>query len=562
MTKARTLADMISDGVIGTTELADDVITPVKLDETGNYTMAQLGVNGTVTADGLTVGDNSTSEIPIYFNSSSTDFSIGANGNNFILAQTTGDLDSNQLLTVTSTGSVGIGTSSPSSVLTVNQGGATDYIRLEGPSSGDIAGGLQLYRGSTLRAAFYANPTHDLTILSEVGINFRTNNANRMEIDTSGNVIANSGSLNLVGTNTQIFAASNGDDIQFKFSGVKKAQINNGGLISASDGSAVVPGFRFVDDPNTGMYRSASDTISFSTAASERIRIRSDGNIHINTTTPDLVGNTTSLSIGGSSFGGDGMLSLQSGWGGTTYGRVFASGGTLKIGNPQNGQVSFYSANATRLNIRGDGDIELMNLQSAAGGVDTNALYWKIQNSANTGQYARLGGIKAETVSAWGGKLKFYTKPANGTPNDTVTEQMVIDQAGRVTMPYQPVAAFGSTVNNANTQRFGASNVYVNIGGHLDTGSNSGRFTCPVAGNYLCTFSGYTNHSSGYGYVSLRKNGLNQGDAVHWNNGNQSHSGVTLNTVLNCAAGNYLEYHLFNANSYVQGARITFQLIS
>ena len=55
MTRARTLADMISDGVIGTTELADDAITPVKLDETGNYTIAQLGVNGTVTADGLTV---------------------------------------------------------------------------------------------------------------------------------------------------------------------------------------------------------------------------------------------------------------------------------------------------------------------------------------------------------------------------------------------------------------------------------------------------------------------------------------------------------------------------
>ena len=57
MTKARTLADMISDGVIGTTELADDAITPVKLDETGNYTIAQLDVNGTVTAGDLTLLD-------------------------------------------------------------------------------------------------------------------------------------------------------------------------------------------------------------------------------------------------------------------------------------------------------------------------------------------------------------------------------------------------------------------------------------------------------------------------------------------------------------------------
>jgi len=45
MTRARTLADMISDGVIGTTELADDVITPVKLDETGSYEIAGLTVS-------------------------------------------------------------------------------------------------------------------------------------------------------------------------------------------------------------------------------------------------------------------------------------------------------------------------------------------------------------------------------------------------------------------------------------------------------------------------------------------------------------------------------------
>ena len=57
---------MISDGVIGTTELADDVITPVKLDETGNYVMAQLDVNGTVTADGLTVDSGSVDTVATF----------------------------------------------------------------------------------------------------------------------------------------------------------------------------------------------------------------------------------------------------------------------------------------------------------------------------------------------------------------------------------------------------------------------------------------------------------------------------------------------------------------
>jgi len=113
-----------------------------------------------------------------------------------------------------------------------------------------------------------------------------------------------------------------------------------------------------IDHDETGVvYQGGNKALRFGTNATERMRVRGDGNIHINSTTPDLVGNTTSLSIGGSSFGGDGMLSLQSGWGGTTYGRVFASGGTLKIGNPQSGSVELYTANLTRLKIDSAGRV-------------------------------------------------------------------------------------------------------------------------------------------------------------------------------------------------------------
>jgi hypothetical protein len=201
MTRARTLADMISDGVIGTTELADDVITPVKLDETGNYTMAQLGLSGTAPVLNYTDTDNS---ITAQIGSGTSDFNIATttshnidirtNNTRRMVVESDGDISfydtsgNAKFFWDASAESLGIGTTSPSNALTINQGGATDYIRLEGPSSGDIAGGLQLYRGSTLRAAFYANPTHDLTILSEVGINFRTNNGNRMAITSLGSV--------------------------------------------------------------------------------------------------------------------------------------------------------------------------------------------------------------------------------------------------------------------------------------------------------------------------------------------------------------------------------------
>jgi hypothetical protein len=118
-----------------------------------------------------------------------------------------------------------------------------------------------------------------------------------MRIDSSGNVIATSGSLNLVGTNTQMFASANGQDIQFKFAGVKKAQINNGGLISAGDGSEAVPGFRFTDDPNTGMFRATTDTLAFSTAASEAMRIDSSQRVLIGLTTSEAVASTTAADL-------------------------------------------------------------------------------------------------------------------------------------------------------------------------------------------------------------------------------------------------------------------------
>ena len=79
-----------------------------------------------------------------------------------------------------------------------------------------------------------------------------------------------------------------------------------------------------------------------------------------------------------------------------------------------------------------DGDASLTKLTSAAGGNDVNMLRFRVHNSGNTAQDASLGGISAETASSWGGSLTFHTKPANGSPNETVTERMRISQKGFV----------------------------------------------------------------------------------------------------------------------------------
>lgn len=125
MTKARTLADMISDGVIGTTELADDVITPVKLDETGNYTVAQLSVDGVAQIRGVTVKDSS-GTTKGYVQGDNDGLLIASDGSNDI----TFDVNAVQRMRITSNGRIGINQDVPGYTVDVVGGtnGNTDGI--------------------------------------------------------------------------------------------------------------------------------------------------------------------------------------------------------------------------------------------------------------------------------------------------------------------------------------------------------------------------------------------------------------------------------------------------
>jgi hypothetical protein len=61
-------------------------------------------------------------------------------------------------------------------------------------------------------------------------------------------------------------------------------------------------------------------------------------------------------------------------------------------------------------------------------------------------QSATLGSISAEFMSNWGGDLRFYTKPANGTPNDSVTERMRITSGG-----FTKISNNGTYINSTST---------------------------------------------------------------------------------------------------------------
>ncbi|KKU04100.1 MAG: hypothetical protein UX07_C0046G0001, partial [Parcubacteria group bacterium GW2011_GWA2_45_30] len=67
--------------------------------------------------------------------------------------------------------------------------------------------------------------------------------------------------------------------------------------ISNGLGFASAPSYTFTGDLNNGIWSSGSDTLNFSTNASERMRINSSGNVGIGTTSP-----ATTLSVAGNTY--------------------------------------------------------------------------------------------------------------------------------------------------------------------------------------------------------------------------------------------------------------------
>ena len=142
---------------------------------------------------------------------------------------------------------------------------------------------------------------------------------------------------------------------------------------SGSNNAILFDGASSTPTIGAGIHKPADDTLAFVTASNERARLDGSGRLLFNTT---------------SNLGGH----------------------LVQVKN---------------------GDVSLTKLAEASGGNAVDMLRFRVHNSNNTSQDASLAGISAETVSSWGGCLTFHTKPANGSPNETVTERTRIDSSGR-----------------------------------------------------------------------------------------------------------------------------------
>jgi len=228
---------------------------------------------------------------------------------------------------ITSTGNVGIGTTAPDALLSVNGISSFGAGAAATPSIagfGDLNTGMWFPAADTI--AWSTNGVERMRISSTGVINatssgsflpqiFLTNTASNnfgpywYTSKYRGAAPANAGdtlgtfqfdsanSSNVGGYPAAIFRAiSNGAGatfhsgylqfITYDLSGTfgVRMVVNEQG-VQTTDGTAALPSISFINDPNTGFWRPAADTIAWSTNGSERLRITSGGNLGLGTST-------------------------------------------------------------------------------------------------------------------------------------------------------------------------------------------------------------------------------------------------------------------------------------
>jgi hypothetical protein len=172
-----------------------------------------------------------------------------------------------------------------------------------------------------------------------------------------------------------------------------KLQVN--GAITAGDGTASLPAYSNTDDPDTGMYFIAADTVGIATNGAERVRINSAGNWSIG-------GNFTITNIrmrlGGSLTGG------------TTSSGFYAS---LEIQPDATSRGSvFVSLPATAVNAAPTVVAGFQASQGTFNGIPANQYGFEVTSSL-TGATNNFG--FHSNIAAATGRWNFY---ANGTANN------------------------------------------------------------------------------------------------------------------------------------------------
>jgi len=235
----------------------------------------------------------------------------------------TGGASISEKLRITSAGLVGIGSSSPSALLTVGAGSASVYtdVHINGATTSNYGPKFALLHGGTeiFEIANYGRVqggTSSDVLVETVGSNklqLGTNRTVALTVDTSQRVG--------IGTTTPV------------------AELDVNGRIAATSGTAAIPSFHCRADTNTGINLPESDRIQFIVGGSEAARFDASSRFLVGTSSVSGTAGVAPyarLQIEGNSFSGTGPGSIAL--------RVGTAPTSIVAGN-EIGQIAFAANN-------------------------------------------------------------------------------------------------------------------------------------------------------------------------------------------------------------------------
>jgi hypothetical protein len=232
---------------------------------------------------------------------------------------------------------------------------------------------------------------------------------------------------------------------------------------------------------------------------------------------------------------------------------VFNSDTNTGIYKNANDKLGFVTGGTERMRITDLGRIEFQTPTNQTGTLQDQRLDWRNEN--NAGIMASIA-VHREANGNAPSALVFRTSTnvdsASNSSDGEISEKMRISSGGIVTMPNQP-AFFGYKSGGGNSTAANGAGVIDTVG--TDVGNNfntsNGRFTCPVAGRYLVTWT-MMNHQSNTG-TSTAKFRWNSTPYKYFHVENGHPQGQSDQVIVNASANDFFDLDIthfhFNGGS-------------